>query len=260
MNVENALNWIKTNKLKYWRILNNDKETVAKVDDDLTLEDVLILFNDNANLLPDGAYKIVGRKDKGQTAGELTFLFFKKSNVNAGAYIGNPSNDVNTEMIKQLQEQMQQMKEEKKTLELENKYKKQLEEKDKIIEKMRVPREPKKDPMDFIGQIFSMIAMKSIGVDVNEKALISKPQAVDQPQQATTSEPTQKIELTDDDNAIMQKSFSILDTVLTENNMNLLELIYALGNSAQTNKVMFCTYANMLLQQNPLIRAEQTTQ
>jgi len=74
--LETVLNWVKTNELFYWRIV--DKHTgnaVARFDNEVDTSTSLDLLNQNLNFLKDGKYSIFARKNYKGTNGELEFSF-----------------------------------------------------------------------------------------------------------------------------------------------------------------------------------------
>lgn len=253
MNVENAISWIKTNKLKFWRIINNDKEIVAKIDDDtITLDDSLVLLSENINYLGDGSYKIFAKKEKNQTAGELTFLFFKKSNANISGFV---SNDVNSEIIKNLQTEIEKMRQDHQAKIIEDKYRLELEKKDKVIEKLKEPKEKKSDPMEFIGQILMTAILGKSTLDI-PTASISKPviEHKPEPDQPTKSEP--ELENNLDENQIMQKAFENMNNAFSGTDITMLDFIHSVGEAAKNNTQSFISYAKLLINQHPLSKQE----
>lgn len=89
--METVINWVKVNKIVYWRIV--DKQTgnvVARYDEETANEEqALDLLNQNLSFLKDGKYSIFGRKSLKATNSEMEFPFTIGKETGVSGYGGN---------------------------------------------------------------------------------------------------------------------------------------------------------------------------
>jgi YesN/AraC family two-component response regulator len=91
MNINKATEWLQLHNNPYWRIeqggkpvsKSNEAEEGEKGKSELSLDESISFFMQNAELLPDGWYVLKARKNAKGTAGEMQFRF--KIEISAGS-------------------------------------------------------------------------------------------------------------------------------------------------------------------------------
>jgi DNA primase len=140
--VDKVKEWIKVNKLAYWRIVDSKdsefahwKNFAEKDGEPLPLATSLELFEQNAQLLPNGSYFIFGKKNTLPSEKEVSNRFFvgeQIATINA-PFISNQDNGV----VNALSEKINQLQAQIERKELEQKHREELREKEEYIKRLR---------------------------------------------------------------------------------------------------------------------------
>lgn len=141
--LDNVLNWVKSNDLLYWRIL--DKATgnpVARFDNETDTSNSLELLQTNLQFLKDGKYSVFGRKTFKGTNGELEYSFVLGEAKTEIAGVGGSSEIGYIIQIADLKRQLDV---------------KDMQHKLDLLKLQQKSEENKSDGLDRVTKIFAMI-------------------------------------------------------------------------------------------------------
>jgi len=166
-NIDSIVNWIKKNKITYFRIYYPNSKDIAlkfptesdsaaekESSKNYTYDDALLYFKESVDDLQLGTYEIKGRAKQADTNGELkNFLVIGHSD----SFVSSKNVDANIGVITELQETVNQLKYENKLRDIKDSYKSELDRKEAENQKLKRILASKKSENPMLNMLLPLL-------------------------------------------------------------------------------------------------------